>query len=323
MDSFRVIRAEDASEELCKAISSIEPVAEEYASSVWRSIKTAQMMEDRWQLFEMFCWNYDRYSEGLESYVNDCVMTAVRCAGVEQVFQRTRIDVNCFAVNLISSGVTLTESLRCFMRAEVDEGNPDRQQFENWLEDLFDKGGVYALLAKLRDEAQHGQPLVSLYVDERGRFRACFDLDQLMNPEHFTIKGSFKRLMKDKLNQMDDLDARHHRLSYTWCMERYFIEVMEVVATFYSCSSAYIQEGDKLLYDCIKANPACCGELKDGRKVIWVLDGEVAHPLIGVETPGYEVHTERKGEVENRLENAKRRFNRVVSEAAGPSGQSA
>lgn len=60
MDSFMVIRAEDASEELCKVISSIEPVAEEYASSVWRSIKTAQMMEDRWQLFEMFCWNYDR-----------------------------------------------------------------------------------------------------------------------------------------------------------------------------------------------------------------------------------------------------------------------
>lgn len=67
-------------------VNSIEPIAGEYVSAVWRSIRAARMMEDRWQLFEMFCLNYDRYSEGLESYVNDCVMTAVRCAGVEQAF---------------------------------------------------------------------------------------------------------------------------------------------------------------------------------------------------------------------------------------------
>lgn len=322
MDSFNVLRTEDASDELLNIIRFIEPITGEHTAAVWRSIKTAQMMEDRWQLFEMLCWNYDRYSEGLESYVNDCIMTTARCASVEEAFQRTRIDANCFATNLISSGVTLAESLRCFISTEMEEGDSGRQQFEGWLKALFDKGGVYALLAKLRDEAQHGQPLVSLYLDEQGKLRAAFDLDQLMRPERFSIKGSLKRLMEEKLNQMDELDAPHHRISYTWCMERYFIEVMEVVAAFYSCSSAYIQEGDKLLYGCIKANPACCGELKDGRKVIWVLDGEVAHPLIGVETPGYEVHAERKSKVEKRLENAKCRFNRVASEPAGSSGQS-
>lgn len=313
MDSFNVIRTEDAPDELLNVISSIEPVGNVFSSAVWRSIKTAQMMEDRWQLFEMFCWNYERYSEGLESYVNDCVITTAPCESVEKAFQRTRIDANCFATNLVSSGATLTESLRCFMKVEVGENDSSFHQFESMQKEMFDKGGVYALMTKLRDEAQHGQALVSLYVDEQGRFRAAFDLDQLMKPEHFSIKGLLKRLMQDKLDQMDMLDARHHRISYTWCMERYYIEVLEVAAAFYSCSTDYIQETDKLLYDCIEANPACCGQLKDGRKVIWVLDGEMIHPLIGVETPGYSVHSERQSEVENKLTIAKHRFDCITS----------
>lgn len=133
-----------------------------------------------------------------------------------------------------------------------------------------------------------------------------------MRPEHFSIKGPLKQLMENMLNQMDKLDARHHRISYTWCMERYFIEVIGVAATFYSCSATCIQEMDRLLRDCIGANPACCGDLKDGRKVIWVLDGEAAHPLIGIETPGDTIHAERQSEVESRLEEAKCRFDHVI-----------
>lgn len=318
MDSLTIIKAEDASDDLLKMIESTEPIADEYAPAVWKSIETAQMMEDRWQLFEMFCWNYNMYSEGLKSYVNDRVMTMAHCTSVDQAFQRTRVDVNCFATNLISSGVTLSESLRCFMNQELDEGDSNRQRFEDWLKALFDKGGVYAMLTKLRDEAQHGQPLVSLYSDGLGAFRAAFDLDQLMNPKHFSIKGLLKQIMEDKLSQMNELDARHHRISYTWCMEKYFIEVMEVVDTFYSCSSAYIQEVDNLLYDCIEANPECCGDLKDGRKAVWVLDGDMAHPLTGIETSGYAVHTERQNEVENRLEKAKRRYSDVMLRISRP-----
>ena len=317
MDSFNVIRVEDVSDELLNVVNSIEPLSDEHAPVAWRSIKTAQMMEDRWQLFEMFCWNYERYSEGLESYVSDCVMTTAHCASVERAFQRTRIDANCFATNFVSSGVTLTESLRCFMKYEIGESDSSFQQFESMLKGMLDKGGVYALMTKLRDEAQHGQALVSLYVDEQGRFRAAFDLDQLMKTEHFSIKGLLKRVMQDKLDQMDKLDARHHRISYTWCMERYYIEVLEVVAAFYSYSADYIQETDKLLYDCIEANPACCGQLKDGRKIILVLDGEAAHPLIGVERPGYSVHIERQSEIENKLSNAKHRFDHITSGATG------
>ena len=106
------------------------------------------------------------------------------------------------------------------MRKELDEDDSNRQRFENLLKALFDRGGVYALLTKLRDEAQHGQPLVSLYSDKQGAFRAAFDIDQLMKPEHFSIKGLLKQIIEDKLSQMDELDARHHRISYTWCMER-------------------------------------------------------------------------------------------------------
>lgn len=317
MDSFNAIRIEDISDELLNLINSIEPVANEYSSVAWKSIKTAQMMEDRWQLFEMFCWNYERYSEGLESHVNDCVITTAYCESVEQAFQRTRIDANCFAANLVSSGVTLTESLRCFMKIEIGESDSEAQRFGAMMKGMFDKGGVYALMSKLRDEAQHGQALVSLYVGKQGEFRAAFDLDQLMESKHFSIKGPLKRLMQDKLDQMNKLDARHHRISYTWCMERYFIEVLEVVAAFYSCSAAYIQETDKLLYDYVEAHPACCGQLKDGRKVIMVLDDEMAHPLIGIETPGYAVHIKRLDEVEDKLKYAKHRFDCITSGVTG------
>lgn len=318
MDSFNVIRVEDISDELLNVIDSIESIDDEHVSAAWRSIKTAQMMEDRWQLFEMFCWNYERYSEGLESYVSDRVMTTTHCESVEQAFQRTRIDVNCYCTNLISSGVTLVESLRCIMKCELGESNSSFQQFESMLKGMIDKGGAYALMTKLRDEAQHGQALVSLYADDQGRFRAAFDLDQLMNPEHFSIKGLIKRIMQDKLDQMDKLDARHHRISYTWCMERYYIEVLEAVAAFYSCSADYIQETDKLLCDCIGANSACCGQLNDGRKIIWVINGGAAHTLIDVETSGYSVHVERRSEVENKLSKAKHRFDCITTVATGP-----
>lgn len=322
MDSFNVVRIDDVSDDLHNAIHSIEPIGKEYAPIVWRSIKTAQMMNDRWQLFEMFCWNYDRYAEGLESYLDDRVVTRACCNDADFAFQRTRVDVNCFAANLISLGVTLTESLRCFMRVEVGEDDAECQCFDGRLKELFDKRGVYSLLTKLRDEAQHGQPLVSLYLDGQGGFRAAFDLDQLKRPELFSVKGILKELMEDKVVQMNELDAQRHRLSYTWCMERYFLEALKVVAFFYSCSSAHIQKTDKDLYDCIESNPAYCGELSDGRKMVCVCEGDVAHPLLGIETSGHQTHDMRQKKVESRLADAEHRFNLITAKFLSPNNES-
>lgn len=315
MDSFLVIKHEDASEDLFSVIESTEPVSEEYAPIVWSSIKMAQMLEDRWQLFEMFCWNYDRYAEGLQSYLNDRVLTNAQCDDAESAFQRTKIDVNCFAFNLISAGVTLTESLRCFMKNEVGENDAEFQRFSEELTRLIDSRGTYSLMTKLRDETQHGQPLVSLYVDEQGSFRAAFDIDQLAQPEHFTVKGKFKDLLNEMKDQMDGLGAHHHRISYTGCMERYLIDVLEVVSLFYSCSSGYVQKVDGDLYGLIQSNPECLGELSGGTKFVFVYSDEAAHLLSGIETPNHQIHSMRQKAVSERLAEAKCRFKAITSQS--------
>ena len=303
MDSFEVIRADDVSSLARSLLDKVEPVPDSESEAVWRCVKMAQALQDHWQLYQMFCWNYDRFAEGLKCRLNDVVSTNAHCSSREDFFERTWADVNCYATNLISAGITLVEALRAFVKAELNE-NEDVIQFESYLNSLFDKHGVYALFSKLRNAAQHGQPLVSVYVDSLGEIRAAFDMDQLASPEHYDTSGTYREIVDEKITQMDELDAHHHRVSYSQCMELFNLNILKIVDEFYKIPFDFVRNAFAVLSRLFKEHPECFGRLPTGESFVWMLRGDEAHPFCGVEKSVDELWQERRSRVTLRLDAA-------------------
>ena len=301
MDSFNVIPIDNVPPETQRLLNAVPLIPDTEKPMVWRCIKMGQVLNDIWQLYQMFCWNYERFDEGLIRYPDDGVLSAVAVRGGDESFDRLWADVNCYATNLMSSGKSLTELLRKFMKEDVGKGEQGAQQFELYTNELYDRQGVYAFMANLRDEAQHAQAPISVFMGDKGLYRAAFDLDQIALPEHFNVKGMFKQILVAKIAEMDNLGGNHHRLSYFQCMDRYHVEVLEVTAEFYSCSLRYIQNTYRQFAAFIKRNPKYLCTLQDGSRCVSILEGKELHSLLGIEKPLDQTHRERYQLIEKRL----------------------
>lgn len=108
MDSFHTLCIEDASEEVQSFFENCDPIPEKHNASAWEWIELNQSLDDCYQLYSMFMWNYDRYHEDITATLSDSVITNAGCLGKQEVFKRTWLDVNCHTSNIISSGHNLT-----------------------------------------------------------------------------------------------------------------------------------------------------------------------------------------------------------------------
>lgn len=299
---------DNAPKELRDVLQAIPPVPNDKMPLVKTCIELEQSLNDLWQLYGMFCWNYDRCVEGLDWSCDGKVQTRSACANEAGFLDRTWADANCYATNLISSGVALTESLRCFMKQDVGENTSEGQRFVSVVSELYETDPVYMLFSELRHEAQHGQALVSVTLDQEGHCCAAFDLDQIARPMHFTMKGKFKKRLDKIVRRLDEAGADTHRLSYGMCVLKYIVDVLRVTQSFYSCSKQYIQAMRNCLDNLIRQQPECYGNLPDGRRFMWFTENEEAHVFCDLETPTWQLQQDHLANVKEKLSEAERRF---------------
>lgn len=305
MDSFHTLCTEDASEEVQSFFENYDPIPEKHNASAWEWIELNQSLDDCYQLYSMFMWNYDRYHEDITATLSDSVITNAGCLGKQEVFKRTWLDINCHTSNIISSGHNLTERYRSFATKHGDSINSAFDNFIDYVGTLFDAGGPYQVLDRLRNLAQHGQALVSVYPaggDSNDEFKACFDLDQLLSPVQFDMKGPLKKLLQDKIKQMDALKARHHRVSFTWCLEQYVVDVLGVADRFYETALPILKNREDDFKELISHAPNCVATLSDKSRVAYIYDAEerMAHPITGLEQSLHDSQREIHEEIKQR-----------------------
>lgn len=307
MDSFQTLCIEDASEEVLSFFENCDPLPEECNAAAWEWIELNQSLDDCYQLYSMFMWNYGRYHEDITATLSDTVITNAECADRQEAFKRTWIDINCHTSNIISSGHNLTERYRSFATKHGDSINSAFDSFIDYVGTLFDVGGPYQMLDRLRNLAQHGQALVSVYPaggDSNDEFKACFDLDQLLNPVQFNMNAKLKKLLLEKIEQMDAHKARHHRVSFTWCLEQYVVDVLGVANRFYETALPILKNGEDNFKELICHVPNCVATLSDKRKVVYIYDPEerMAHPITGLEQSLHDSQREIHKEIKQRYD---------------------
>lgn len=308
MDSMTVFDVRNAPKGTLDSLASVPPIPEEYHAWLLSYFEKSQALNNCWQLYQMFCWNYDRYAEQLSCSLDDVVETKAICSGGEERAERIWADANCLASNIISSGRVLTEFMRAFMKENKDDESLKAEDFEERLGNLFDSGGPYALFDKLRNQGQHGQPLVSLSLDEDGYYRAAFDLDQILHPVYYTLKGAQKRVLENLIERLDSVDATHHCLFYGYTIERYVVDILDVVGCFYTFSESFVRKLDDDLREMKDENPTCLGKIGPGQSFIWILIEGVAHLLSGLDEPLLDLHHKRLTKIEAKLDQARQRL---------------
>ena len=82
----------------------------------------------------------------------------------------------------------MIDYLRSYYRHLRKQGINVLNDFELMANSLFDSNYYYSLLGELRNQAQHGQLLVSMYRTEAGELKACFDLEQLHRPRLYRMR---------------------------------------------------------------------------------------------------------------------------------------
>lgn len=307
MDSLHTLCFEDASEEVLSLLENYDPLPEEYNASAWEWIELNQSLDDCYQLYSMFMWNYDRYHEDITATLSDIVITNAGCADRQEDFKRTWIDINCHTSNIISSGHNLTERYRSFARKYNDSNNSTFDNFSDYVGTLFDAGGPYQMLDRLRNLAQQGQALVSVYPtggDSSYEFKACFDLDQLLCPVQFNISAKLKKLLQEKIEQINALKARHHRVSFTWCLEQYVVDVLGVANRFYETALPSLKNRDDDFKELISHVPNCVATLSNNSRVAYIYDAEerMAHPITGLEQSLHDSQSEIHKEIKQRYD---------------------
>lgn len=304
MDSFSLIPVEIISDELDEVLGSLDPLPEDAVPAARQYISFSQALNEIWQLYSMFCWNIERYHEGVTCTLGDVVSTNASCISDEDILSRTWADVNCFACNIISSGHTLIESLRRFMKKDIIRSNSQGTSFEKYLNDLYDREGVYPLCCELRNYAQHGQALVSVYVDNQGKVRAAFDFNQLKKPLHFKINTRFTEYLQKKTDVIDANGGFHHRISFGWTLERYHLTVLDIVQKFYNLSSDNVELAENEFRDYLVEHPECLGTIANGSDIAYFSDGSTFEIVTGLEQSQVANHNERKRLVSERLTEA-------------------
>lgn len=188
----------------------------------------------------------------------------------------------------MSSGHNLTERYRTFAAKHAKIDNSTFSAFGCYVSNLFDECGPYQILDRLRNLAQHCQALVSTHIiADHGKqvMEACFDIDQLLKPTQFDMKGQLKKLPQGIADQMDSRGARSHNLSFTWTLEQYVADALGIAVCFYETALPYLKAREDEFNALISDVPNCIATLANNSAAAYIYDAEtrMAHPIIGLE----------------------------------------
>ena len=298
------------SSELRGSLSSTPLLPEEFALLAKGYHELCASLHGIHQLYLSYKWNYDKYAKELRIGYDDVVESVseshLACGG-KRVDSKLYMDVNCLVSNVISSGQSLIEPLRTFVKSDMGLDDTNASSFDRMIHARHGEKGVYFLFSNLRNYVQHGQLVVSLYRASSAETKASFDLFQLRNPIHFEVKGTFR----DFLNQMDEklksCNAVTRRLSLGYHVEQYDCFVCEVYGEFLKCVKDHIKRSQKPFFDMLKKHRQYVGHF-NGQDYVLYYENGIVHMVEGLQAPLSKTHSVRRQEIERSLKQAKGRY---------------
>lgn len=242
----------------------------------------SRFVTDVSQLFHVYRWNYAQLIRGIDIYTNG-ELEDVRDNGT---LEPVEIIVNGYTMNMISSGRALVEFAEAFCDHATKQGLLKDNFLSGKLKNEFDSNFYYILACSLRDQSQHGQLIVSSTEDLNGALSLGFDIYQLINPAHFTVKTPFKTKAQNILSTLQNRSNGPVTLSYAASIDainesysRLFSEFLEQVKPLFQKASSEAEEFLAKSPDRIIDNPSipCSAILTEDQD-----DGtKVAHFLVG------------------------------------------
>lgn len=119
--------------------------------------------------------------------------------------------------------------------------------------------------------------------------------------------GTMNTIMEatvEKIEQMDALKARHHQVSFTWCLKQYVVDVLGVANRFYETALPILKNREDDFKELISHAPNCVATLSDNSKVAYIYDAEerMAHPITGLEQSLHDSQSEIHKEIKQRYD---------------------
>lgn len=179
------------------------------------------------QLFRVYLWNYGQLVSGIKMYTNGVV---------EEVIDNgsdlpDNIIINGYAMNFVSAGMDLIKFLTSFCNSSSNDFSYSDEFIKNTNKE-FDTGLCYAMVAKLRDFAQHGQLIISEYCDTEGRKCIAFDLAQLLDPMFFNLSGAAKNRIKKAYEELSAITDGPVRISFPLTVDSFHVSVCKLYLDF-------------------------------------------------------------------------------------------
>lgn len=229
------------------------------------------------QLYHVFVWNYQALtSHGDLISTGDVLLGEWNTRPLEDV----RIEINSLVMNCVSSGECLIETSRKAVKHWRKRGERCLDSFDDATSREYDSNVSYAFLYKLRNSAQHGQLLVSVWQDTRTTRKACFDLDQLSSSSLLDHGGRIKTVVKDLLDRLDGINARNHHFAVCLSLDTFVEAVLRLYLDFLRCHRKLVEEKSGAGMAFISHNRDKVLSMPDGGEYVVLLEDEHhAHPV--------------------------------------------
>lgn len=234
-----------------------------------------EIVANQSQLYQVYRWNYLQLINGIHILVNDTVME-VRDNETSKSVQTV---LNGYAINMISLGSDLIEFLRGFHRHLSKRGCDVLTEFEQTANREFDDNFYYALLGELRNQAQHGQLLISTYKTEDGSLKACFDLEQIKGARLIKMNGKVRNRIDAAIRQLYDAQSPFARLSLTNALDAFHLSVSKLYLSFLEKLLPYAVEQVEATQKMIGHNRKLVREFPDGVLYLPLLENRTLHVI--------------------------------------------
>mgnify|MGYP004653651991 CR=1 FL=1 len=223
----------------------IAKLSDDELSTIDNFIYLTRDAQETKQLFDIFYFNLLCLRNNFVLYAGDTVKKSPNCPE----YSSENIAVNALVINLISSAKTLAESLRTVAIRWFKKDEENRDSFNIYVSDVYDKSIVYRMLMNLRDFAQHGNLPVS---QKEGRY--SFDIFQILATPHFNLNKQVEADMNEFLSNFDQSEVTAC-LALTITIADFTVKVIDIYRQFLTYMKENISSAYNKIQQMIKINP--------------------------------------------------------------------
>ena len=165
------------------------------------------------QLYELFKINFEQMLFMYTLKPNDEIINNFN----KPNNKKDLLTINALLINYISSAKTFIESIEKNLKCKSNE---EKNEFKTKvISKIYDQNFSYRLLLRLRDYSQHGY--LPVYMSEDNR--CSFDIDQIINVQHFNFNKKILEELNNIRNEIIKKYKNNPRILFTRTIAEFHI----------------------------------------------------------------------------------------------------